>query len=427
MDIIIHRGTSQIGGCVTEIRSGNDRIIIDFGSNLQGTPSHEFSDNEILKITEHANAILYTHYHGDHVGLLSKVAEGVEQYIGEGALTVLKCKDEALQEASENALKKGNIDIAEKLNREEELKLLKKMNTFNAEDTLPFGAITVTPYFCSHSAFDSYMFLIECEGKKILHTGDFREHGYLGKGLHKLIPVKIGQVDALIIEGTMLGRNVENVLHEVEIKRNVEHLLVQDNKFKHLFALCSSTDIDRLASFHMACKERDGWLVCDKYQKQVLDIFTERAGQFSNLFKFDRVKVLGEDNNFFDEIRQTGFVMLIRTSMHDMMKKVMYYFPDAELIYSMWHGYYAGTKEQINKNVVDIINEFPNSKLHEIHTSGHASISTLSEVIRLTNPRRAIIPIHRDKDSDLSLLQISDEQRNKIFLDSNSNSIEISI
>ena len=36
MKITVHRGTHQIGGCVTEIRSVGKRIIIDVGSNLPG-------------------------------------------------------------------------------------------------------------------------------------------------------------------------------------------------------------------------------------------------------------------------------------------------------------------------------------------------------------------------------------------------------
>lgn len=51
----------------------------------------------------------------------------------------------------------------------------------------------VTPYFVSHSAFDAYMFLIECEGKKILHTGDFRRHGYIGKGLFSYFEEECGR------------------------------------------------------------------------------------------------------------------------------------------------------------------------------------------------------------------------------------------
>lgn len=426
MKIKIHRGTNQIGGCITEIQAGNDRIIIDLGSNLQGTPGQEFSPQEIYDSTKGAKAILYTHYHGDHVGLLSYAAFGVTQYIGEGALQVLMCKDKTLQNTSESLLKRGEVDLARKLDKEKELSLLNEMKTFNAEDTLTFGSITVTPYFCSHSAFDSYMFLIEHKGKKILHTGDFREHGYLGKGLKKILPL-IGPVDALIMEGTMLGRSTENVPHEVEIKKDTMHLLLENKKRHHLFALCSSTDMDRLASLHAACKETHAWLICDKYQREILDIFTERAGKYSNLFQFDHVKVLGEDDRFFDEIRDFGFVMLIRPSMHKLMKKMLYYFPDAELIYSMWNGYYKGQPEHINKDVLDIIREFPKSRFHELHTSGHATIETLSDVIKLTNPRKAIIMIHREKDSDLSKLQITDEQRSKLVFEDESNKLEYSI
>jgi hypothetical protein len=32
--IVIHRGTQQIGGCVTEIAAEDSRVFIDFGENL---------------------------------------------------------------------------------------------------------------------------------------------------------------------------------------------------------------------------------------------------------------------------------------------------------------------------------------------------------------------------------------------------------
>ncbi len=113
--------------------------------------------------------------------------------------------------------------------------------------------------------------------------------------------------------------------------------------------------------------------------------------------------------------------------MRPLLKKMLYYFPDAELIYSMWHGYYKGRPEHINHEVLDIIHEFPESKFHNLHTSGHATIETLSEVIRLTNPRKAIIPIHREKNSDLSQLQITDEQMSKIIVENESDKLEFSL
>lgn len=34
MQVIIHRGTHQIGGCATEVRTKTTKILIDFGAEL---------------------------------------------------------------------------------------------------------------------------------------------------------------------------------------------------------------------------------------------------------------------------------------------------------------------------------------------------------------------------------------------------------
>lgn len=39
MEIIIRRGTHQIGGCATEYRTKNTRIFVDFGAELEGENS----------------------------------------------------------------------------------------------------------------------------------------------------------------------------------------------------------------------------------------------------------------------------------------------------------------------------------------------------------------------------------------------------
>ena len=36
MNITIHRGLNQIGGCITEISTATSRIFIDMGQNLPG-------------------------------------------------------------------------------------------------------------------------------------------------------------------------------------------------------------------------------------------------------------------------------------------------------------------------------------------------------------------------------------------------------
>lgn len=427
MKITIHRGINQIGGCITEIQSGDDRIMIDLGSNLPGTDEKDFSTEEIREKTTGVKAILYTHYHGDHLGHFANAA-ACKQYIGEGALEVSKIKFGKLQDASEKNLAEGRAEAAKKLDKSAEMATLLKMDTFRPNEPIKIGNFTVTPFFCSHSAFDSYMFLIEAEGKKLLHTGDFRDHGYLGKGLNKFLPAFVGQVDVLITEGTMLSRGAERVRTEAELQVEAYNLLTRDDGTHQFFALCSSTDIDRLVTFHQACKKTDAWFVVDSYQKQVLDIFTKYAGKHNGAFVFDRVKVLGIEKGFFEEIKKTGFIMAVRSSQINNLKKYCKCFPDAELIYSMWNGYRDEKSTARNQDVIDICNIFSNEAIHYIHTSGHATPQAIRSVIEMTKPSKKIIIIHKDKKSDIGLLKLSAEDQLKIvanFNENGGNTIEI--
>ena len=47
MKITMHRGTNQIGGCVTEIESNGCKVFIDFGEQLPGVLSDH---NELPQI-----------------------------------------------------------------------------------------------------------------------------------------------------------------------------------------------------------------------------------------------------------------------------------------------------------------------------------------------------------------------------------------
>lgn len=49
MQIKVHRGTHQIGGCITEIKTEQTRLIIDMGSEL---PSAEKKKARTLKLRE---------------------------------------------------------------------------------------------------------------------------------------------------------------------------------------------------------------------------------------------------------------------------------------------------------------------------------------------------------------------------------------
>jgi len=88
MKIIIHRGAHQIGGCITEIKSDDAKILIDLGANLPGNNTKELGEIEVAELTKDVDAIFYTHYHGDHIGLFHLVPENIPQYISQGAQEV---------------------------------------------------------------------------------------------------------------------------------------------------------------------------------------------------------------------------------------------------------------------------------------------------------------------------------------------------
>ena len=400
MKITLHR-PNQIGGCITVIDTDGVKVIIDLGSNLPGTNKEELTKAQVEEITAGADAIFFTHYHGDHTGLIHLVPEGIPQLIGKGAKEVMVCKHSTLVRASKRF---DGVDSKKYKDAMTALAAAKRMQTYKEAERIDIGnkgKIFITPYFVSHSAFDAYMFLIETEGKRILHTGDFRGHGYLSKGLWKLLPSAIGQVDILIIEGTMLSRADERVQKESVIQAKARHLLQKGGRKNHYVVLCSSTDIDRLAGFHAACRESDSKFLVDHYQKDVLDIFTKYAGVYSPLYDFSGTLVKGQCN-FKQELFPYSFLAPVRTSQAEYIRKLKHICPDLRLIYSMWEGYLKESPEQLNQDIRHIVNDIFGGQYIYLHTSGHADIDSIRKVCEITRPRIGIISIHHDPSSHLS-------------------------
>ena len=410
MKITIHRGIDQIGGCITEIATDRTRILIDLGQNLpdgEGVIHDELATREAVEnLTRGVDAIFYTHYHGDHIGLFHLVPDGVPQYMGGVAIIV-------------TAQKYLRLSLMPQLREENERAVEKvaAMHSFEAKDRITVGDITVTPYFVSHSACDAYMFLIEADGKRILHTGDFRGHGYLSKGTLPTIKhyiLRDGAVDFLITEGTMLSRTGERVATEAELGRQIEDMM---KRYKYVFAMCSSTDMERLATFAAANRKMPGrMLVGDEFQCEIMRTFTDTKGEHSPLFRFD--EAVPFDYTLGMEMSERGFCMFVRASAGNKFVGwwnflKMHIDPaQAVLIYSMWGEYVRRDGRHVNRRYLDYISLFPN--VEKLHTSGHASPEFLAEVCRAVNPTLGIIPIHSEDSAGYANLPIGEELRQKI-------------
>lgn len=128
------------------------------------------------------------------------------------------------------------------------------------------------------------MFLIEADGKRIWHTGDYRDHGYLGKGLYPTLHRYASNIDLLITEGTTLKRG-DLCIQESEVSRRMACVM---SAFKYVIVLTSATDIERLASVKTAAlKARKGLYYTGGMMGRAMRIFTHREAKKSKgLFDF---------------------------------------------------------------------------------------------------------------------------------------------
>ncbi|MBQ8467375.1 MAG: MBL fold metallo-hydrolase [Prevotella sp.] len=419
MNIKIHRGLNQIGGCITEIWTDTSRVFIDFGQNLPGNgePTTPEEDKELVTQIFSQNkkqheAVFYTHGHEDHVGLLEYIPDNVPQYMSEGTCALLSIKYNVLHEGAvmkynmlqnmEDGLGDCNDAKNYLIHADRKCKILNGMHVWmrtpprKKPEGIVIGDIKVTPFFNCHSIYDSHMFLIEAGGKRIWHTGDYREHGYIGKGLLPTLKKYATDIDVLITEGTMLKRD-DRCIHECQVSKKMVSVM---NAFKYVFVLASATDIERLASINNAAKEsRKPLCIWSLFMKKTMEFFSEREAKVSRgLFSFNP---LFYNKRLYNRLKRRGFIMVIGTSQIERVRELIQKLPQEEtlLIYSSWDGYYKNPEQvQANSKYKEIRDMFHN--VVDIHTSGHADRKTIKKVIDTINPKE-VICIHKEADAEL--------------------------
>lgn len=371
MKIVVHRGAEQIGGCAVEIQTQKARVLIDLGQELpkSGEEQALLSLPGITTGDAECDGVFFTHYHGDHIGLLDTILPNIPVYIEAASkdICVRLYRRLAIHDPAYSAV----------IDRLESAIPLIPLHPVQIED------LRITPFTVDHSAYNACMFLIEREGKKILHTGDFRTHGFRGKGVLSVLRRYVGQVDVLITEGTNLGRPEANTVTEHDLSRQAAEYL---KRWKNVFVLCSSTNIDRLAGLYAAARRVKKPFICDGYQADILRTVTSYGGKRSSLYDFSHVLTYGD--NLLPLMREKGFCMPVR--VNDRFHSIMGCFPKEEsiLLYSMWAGY-----QERDPKLKQFVSEY---HWEYFHTSGHASKTQLQLVCREVMPRIGVIPIHTE-------------------------------
>jgi len=431
MQIKVHRGLHQIGGCITEISTATSRVFIDMGQNLPGicqptTPEEDqkMVDGIFAQSRKEHEAVFYTHTHDDHIGLFWAVPAEVPQYLGEVSKDFFKAKHELLKkrfqiESEKHETESPEYKEANKKNQRETklLSIIDKMLIWerskakHSPATMHVGDISITPYYCDHSSIEAYMFLIEADGKRIWHTGDFRAHGYLSKNLFKMLKTYACDIDTLIIEGTMLSR-MDICITEAKVSERMEQVM---KEFKNVFILVSSSDIQRLAAIKAAAYRAhriQDLNICSGLIKRVIAISNNLIGKQFKLFHFPYINFIKLTN----PLPSAGFILPLGVSKIDEVRAILPKLnpDDTVLIYSSWDGYYKDPDQIANNpNYLQFHEMFDN--VIDIHTSGHADRDALTHTIMTINPKESIINIHKDPNTTLKSLDISEELKKKIL------------
>lgn len=149
MQITIHRGSHEIGGTCIRISTATTSILLDAGLPLDPN-SKDLTASDLV-----VDALVISHSHQDHCGLLDTLSANMPVYIGSVAKNLL--------DSTRTFLRRQPLE--------------NNFRHFKAWQPFSIGNITITPYLMDHSATDAYAFLIEAEGERIFYTGDFRGHG----------------------------------------------------------------------------------------------------------------------------------------------------------------------------------------------------------------------------------------------------------
>jgi ribonuclease J len=374
-----------------EIQSKKSRILIDIGMPLvkkdgdrfdfrehENTSGPELVKEKVLpdiggvyawdSDKKMVDGVLISHPHIDHYGFFRYLHKDICFYLGEATkkiidLTVIFTPVE------------GSIS---------------NYHPIESGKSFRCGNFKITPYLMDHSAFDSYAFLVEAEGKRLVYSGDFREHGRKKGVFRWFLEHAPEDIDVLLLEGTVLDRGLKGkgageFKSETEIEDETVKLLGGSKKMTLLYF--SAQNIDRLVSFYRASLRTGKIFVIDFYTANILGCLKDYA----------RIPYPSEN---YANIRVFFPYWLCRRITGQGREKLMYRYKDYKISWGEISDRSGEIMMMVRPSMLKDLRSIENIEgatfiysLWEVHTSGHAEIDTLKKVVNKLKPGR-IVPIH---------------------------------
>ena len=396
MKVTIHKGSHEIGGTCIQLSSEKTNILLDAGLPLN-------TDSRPVDLSRlSVDALLVSHPHQDHFGLMATLLAGTPVYIGKLARSLIDATQVFI----------GNDKYA------------LDFHDFKAWQPFTIGDFTITPYLVDHSAVDAYAFLIEAEGKRLFYSGDLRSHGRKGVLFKNLVKRPIRDIDVLFLEGTMLHRSNDLFPDEKSVEEAIFQTIQPQKNIS--FLLSSSQNIDRIVSAYRACIRAHKLLVIDIYTAWVLEQLRQitqntpamdwpEVRVFAKGSQYERLKANSEyfgdfSNRLFryrvipEELRQNpgAFLYFGKMSSFSHIDEFKIAAAPVNVIYSQWLGYLDGTHTEYYGSVqIAAYRSDPAINFVYAHTSGHAPVEDLKTLAEALKPKM-LIPIHTEHGEDFS-------------------------
>ncbi len=385
LHLTVHRATDTIGGNCIELSTGDSRILLDVGRPLDAPRGATGLLPQTLDVTVAPAAVLISHPHQDHYGLLGELPAHWPVYSGAAAAKLIQLTEGIFGEAP-----------------------VRDYRHWRGGETIEIGAFRVTPLLTDHSAFDAYMLLIEAVGKRVLYSGDFRAHGRKAALVQRLMRDPPPDIDVLLMEGTNLGSD-KPTKSESDLEGDFVDLFRATPG--RVFVCWSAQNIDRTVTLYRACLKAGRTLAVDLYTAEVLDLLAEtgslpRAGwnnikvvitramvrMYERKGRRDFVTRMAADGVSAARLAEAAdkWVVMIRPSLvRDLESKGVTPSPADAWSYSQWRGYL----KQPDGVALQAWFDGGGARAAHVHTSGHASISDLKAFATAMKARR-LIPIH---------------------------------
>ncbi len=375
MKITIHCGAEEIGGSCLELQTATTRILIDFGMPLVDEDREPFDSNilrgrSITQLKESTilpdikglyrdepkviDAILISHSHQDHYGLLGYANPEIPLYMSQSAKAMIEA---------------ANIFIYNKPG---------KINAKVVKPWRPFkiGDFIITPSTVNHSGIDALAFLVEADDKRIYYSGDFRDHGSKSILLENMLKNPPKDTGHLLLEGSAPARQRQLHKDEGGVEQRIKAILQETKNI--VFLSCSSQDIDRIVSAYGACLQTGRTFVIDLYTAFILSKLMKvskgipqydsdnirikfwktpaeslsKAGYRDLLYIYNKRKI---ELLEIDKKRSSMLMLICDNSVLSVTLKDLSDIKGAKLIYSMYNRYLAEEfKAKCDKRGIEI-------------------------------------------------------------------------